>query len=86
MHLWTILPTSRALADFKGSSDSLTSLLMYITQLQATLPTSLRHSYGYGRHSGLLGHLKVVQKLSLGVLLPLVICVQVQEGFKGGTS
>ena len=85
MHLWTILATSGAWADFKGCSSSLTSLPMHTTQLQATPPTSLLHSYGYGPSSGLLGHLQVTLKLSLGVLLLAVMCVQVHEGSKGDT-
>ena len=47
---------------------------------------SPRGSYGYGRHPGLLGHLEVTLKPSLGALFWSVICVQVQEGLKGGTS
>jgi hypothetical protein len=86
MQLWTILPTSGAWTEFKGNSGPLTSLSMHITRLQATPPMSPRGSYGYGRHSGLLGHLEVTLKPSLGVRFPLVMCVQVQEGLKGGTS
>ena len=62
---------------------------MDIIRLQATPPMSPRHSYGYGRHLGLLsllGHLEVTLKPSLGVLLQLVMCAQVQEGLKAGTS
>ena len=59
---------------------------MHITRFQATPPMSPRGSYGYGRHPGLLGHLEVTLKPSLGALFWSVICVQVQEGLKGGTS